>query len=183
MGNLHFSVLLCPTEALSVRFSSVPGPTGSSGAHEGRFSRDPLPVFSAGDPCEQFWHGQGCSLFDVVYPALPVPTAASLTLQGAVGDGFGETVVACDMPELCNPMQILESHSLVKSCARDDRMSSSLPRTLCAHVAHGLTHTFHSCLNFCVCVCVCVCVCACACVRVRECTIYLSLRRWIIIWI
>ena len=27
------------------------------GVHEGRFSRDALPVFSAGGPCEQFWHG------------------------------------------------------------------------------------------------------------------------------
>ena len=41
-------------------------PIGSSGGHEGRFSRDLLPVFSAGGPCEQFWHGQGCPVFDVV---------------------------------------------------------------------------------------------------------------------
>ena len=27
--------------------------------HGGRFSTDPLPVFSAKGPCEQFWHGQG----------------------------------------------------------------------------------------------------------------------------
>ena len=50
-------------------FSSVPWPTGSTGGHDGRFSRDRLPVFSAGDPCEQFWYGQACPLFDVVYPA------------------------------------------------------------------------------------------------------------------
>ena len=36
------------------------------GGHEGRFSTDPLPVFSAGGPCEQFWHGQDCPLFDAV---------------------------------------------------------------------------------------------------------------------
>ena len=43
--------------------------------HEGRFSRDPLPVFSAGGPCEQFSHGQGCPLFDVVaHPPFPLPT-------------------------------------------------------------------------------------------------------------
>ena len=28
----------------------------------GRFSRDPLPIFSAGGHREQFWHEQGCQL-------------------------------------------------------------------------------------------------------------------------
>ena len=46
----------------SVQFSSVPRPIGSSEGHEGRFSRDPLPVFSAGGPYEQFWHGQMSTL-------------------------------------------------------------------------------------------------------------------------
>ena len=69
------------------------------GGLEGRFNRDPLPVFSAGGPCEQFWLGQVCPLFDVVHPAFPLPTTASPTLQGATKDGFGEAVVACDMPE------------------------------------------------------------------------------------
>ena len=55
--------------------------------------------FSAGSPCEQFWHGQ--SLFDVVHPAFSLPTMALPTLQGVVKDGFGEAVVACDMPEPC----------------------------------------------------------------------------------
>ena len=41
---------------------------------EGRFSRDPLPVFSAGGRCKQFWYGQGCPLFDVVQTAFPLPT-------------------------------------------------------------------------------------------------------------
>ena len=50
-------------------FSSVPRPIGSSGRLQGRFSRDRPPVFSAGGPCEQIWHGQGCPLFDVVHPA------------------------------------------------------------------------------------------------------------------
>ena len=78
------------------QFSSVPRPIGSSGGREGRFSRDLLRVFfSAGGPCEQFWHGQGCSLVDVVHPAFPLPTTASPTLQGALKDGFGEAVVAC----------------------------------------------------------------------------------------
>ena len=31
----------------------------------------------------------------------PLPTTASPTLQGALKDGFGEAVVACDMSELC----------------------------------------------------------------------------------
>ena len=69
--------------------------------HGGRFSRDPLPVFSAGGPWEQFWHGQECSLFDAVHPAFPLPTTASSTLRGALKDGFKEAVVVCDMPEPC----------------------------------------------------------------------------------
>ena len=49
--------------------------------------------FSAGGPCEQFWQGQGCPLFDVVHPAFPMPTTASPTLQDALKDGFGVAVV------------------------------------------------------------------------------------------
>ena len=37
----------------------------------------------------------------VVRPAFPLSTMASPTLQGALKDGFGETVVACNMPEPC----------------------------------------------------------------------------------
>ena len=70
--------------------------------HEGRFSRDFLPVFSAVGPCEQFWHEQGCPLFDVIHPAFLLPTTPSPTFQGAPKDGFGEAVVACDMPEPCD---------------------------------------------------------------------------------
>ena len=47
----------------------------------------------------QLWHGQGCPLFDVVHPAFPLPATASPIVQGALKDGFGEGVVACDMPE------------------------------------------------------------------------------------
>ena len=43
----------------TVHFSSVPWPIGSSGGHKGRFSRDPLLVFSAGGPCQKLWHWQG----------------------------------------------------------------------------------------------------------------------------
>ena len=58
-------------------------------------------MFSAGGSCEQFWHGQGCPLFDVVHSAPPLLTKASPTLQGALKDGFGEAFKACDMPEPC----------------------------------------------------------------------------------
>ena len=34
-------------------------------------------------------------LSDVVHPAFRLPTTASLIHQGALKDGFGETVVAC----------------------------------------------------------------------------------------
>ena len=37
----------------------------------------------------------GCPLFDVVHPAVPLPTTASVIFQGAVG----VAVVACDIPE------------------------------------------------------------------------------------
>ena len=86
-----------------VRFSPLTDRVvgGGGGGHEGRFNRDLLPVLSAGGPCEQFWHGQGCHLFDVVYPAFPPPTTTSPTLQGALKDDFRETVVPCDMPESC----------------------------------------------------------------------------------
>ena len=47
---------------------------GGGGEHEGLFSRDHLSVFSAGGPCELFWHGQVCPLFDVVHPAFPLRT-------------------------------------------------------------------------------------------------------------
>ena len=64
-------------------------------------SEETFPVFAASGPSEQLWHGQRCPLFDVVHPAFPVPTMASPTLQAAVKDGFGEAVMACDMPEPC----------------------------------------------------------------------------------
>ena len=57
-----------------------------------------LPVFFvfvfAGGHCELFRHRQECLLFDVVNLAFPSPT-----LQGVLKDGFGETVVTCDISE------------------------------------------------------------------------------------
>ena len=38
---------------------------------------------------------------DVVHPAFPRLTTASPIIQGALKDGFGEAVVACDIPEPC----------------------------------------------------------------------------------
>ena len=45
--------------------------------------------------------GRGCPHFDVVHPAFPLPTTESSTFQGALRGGFGEAIVACDMPEPC----------------------------------------------------------------------------------
>ena len=84
------------TQSSSVEFSPL---TDWVVAHEERFSRDRLPVFSAGGPHEQSRHGLGCPLFDVVHPAIPLRTTAPQTPQGAPKDGFGEAVVVCDMPE------------------------------------------------------------------------------------
>ena len=56
---------------------------------------------SAGGPCEQFWHGQKCPLFDAEHPSFLLLTTASSTLEGALKNGFVEAVVACDMPEPC----------------------------------------------------------------------------------
>ena len=50
---------------------------GHQQGHEGRFSRDPLSVFSTGGPCEQFRHGQEWPLFDVVHPAFPLLTISN----------------------------------------------------------------------------------------------------------
>ena len=73
----------------SVQFSTVPWPIGSLGGHEGQFSRDPLQAFSAGGPCVQFRHEQGCPLFDDVHSAFSLQTMASPTLQGALKDRRG----------------------------------------------------------------------------------------------
>ena len=61
----------------------------------------PLLVFSAESHREQFWRWQGRPLFEVVNPAFPLPTAASPTFQATLKDGFGEAVVARDMPGPC----------------------------------------------------------------------------------
>ena len=85
----------------SSQFSPVPWLIGLLIGREGQFSRDPLPDFSAGGPCEQFWRWQGCPHFDVVHPTFPLPITVSPTLQGALKNKFGEAVMACNMSETC----------------------------------------------------------------------------------
>ena len=71
-GSLAVTVFIRTKRMFSL---TSPLTDGVVGGHEGRFSRDPLPVFYAGDPCGQFWHGQGCPLFDAVsYTHLTLPT-------------------------------------------------------------------------------------------------------------
>ena len=88
-------------KSFSVQFSSVPWPTGSSGGQEGRFSRDPLPVFFCGRPFWAVLAWAGMSTLDVVHPAFPLPTTVSTNLHFALKNGFGEVVLECDMPETC----------------------------------------------------------------------------------
>ena len=57
--------------------------------------------FFSGSPCDQFWHEQGCPVFDVVHAEFSLRTTASPTLQSALKNDFGEAVVACDSPEPC----------------------------------------------------------------------------------
>ena len=98
---------------------------------------------SAGGPCGQIWHRQGCPLFDIVHPAFPLPTTASPTLQGALKDGFGESVVACDMPKLCNLLsldscqkRLLWTHKEV-DLAPHPSYCSSAPSRRCGDVSSG----------------------------------------------
>ena len=105
--------------------NSVLWPRRSSRGHDRRFSKDPLPVFSAGGPCEQYLHGQGCPFFDVVHPAILLPTKASPTLEGALKDGFGEAVMACDMPKPCKcPSLSLSASQIFMTKCYDARFSN-----------------------------------------------------------
>ena len=56
----------------SVQFSAVPWKMGLLG----------------GGPCEQFWQGQGCPLFDVVHPAFPLLTTAEELRSAEVARPF-----------------------------------------------------------------------------------------------
>ena len=92
---IGLETLVCRWDELG-QLSSVPQQTGSSEGPDGRFSRDPLPVFSAGGPCEQFWHGHGCPLFDVVHPAFPLP----ISVRPLCSDTYTQTskVSAAEFP-------------------------------------------------------------------------------------
>ena len=65
-------------------FSSIPWPVGSSGDLRDDSLEILFRSFSSGDPCDQFWYGQGCPLLDAVHLAFPLPTKASPTLQDAL---------------------------------------------------------------------------------------------------
>ena len=118
---MHIACVPSGADPLPKQFSSVPWLIGLSEGHERWFSMDPLPVFSAGGPCEQFWHRQGCPLFDVVHPAIPLPTTASPTIQGAPKDGFGEAVVVWH----AQTMQVSVSRQLPEEVPVDSHKSWS----------------------------------------------------------
>ena len=106
-----------------VELSSVPWPIVSLGGHEGRFSRDRLPVFSSGGHCEQFWHGQGRPLWrcpssissadhDVAH-ALRFPEGWFWRgCRGAWHAQIMEVSVSWQLPEDCGPTRVLISISM-----------------------------------------------------------------------
>ena len=60
--------------------------------------------------CEQFW--KGCPLFDIAFPAFLQPSMGSPTLRGALKDGFGEAVMACDtMTQILFFLRWLQLHN------------------------------------------------------------------------
>ena len=115
MSKNKFVVLKSNCAYMFSFFTSVPRRLGRRGDMRDD-SAEILPISSAGGPCEQFWHRQGCPLFDVVHPAFPLPTTASPALRGVLKDGFGEAVVAFDMPE---PFKISLSSQLPEKVSLD----------------------------------------------------------------
>ena len=100
----HFRCSLASLHCMLFQFSSVQfspltdwviGGTWQTIRHRSSSS------LSAGGWREQFWHGQGCPSFDVLYSAFPLLTTALPTLQGALKHSFWGAVVVCDMPEPC----------------------------------------------------------------------------------
>lgn len=92
-------VLICSVRSLDQ--------LGHQGGHVGQFSRDPLPLFSAGSHHEHhhehFWHGQGYPLFNAVHPIFADHGVVHIRCAYGFGfgreDGLGEVVKANDMPE------------------------------------------------------------------------------------
>ena len=72
-------------------FSSVTLPSGLSREHEG----DSAETFVSSSRV-----GRGVHSLTLSNPAFPLPTTALPILQGSLKDGFGEAVVARDLPEL-----------------------------------------------------------------------------------
>ena len=125
-------ILTNPNFATPFQLISAPWPIGSSWGLEGRFSRDLLPVFSAGGHFEQFWHGQGCPLFDADHPAFPLQTTTSnpnltltlthrdLNIQGRGHIGTTPCHLVCEYiqgiktpPEVhCQVFAIMQLHSM-----------------------------------------------------------------------
>ena len=85
-----------------VLFSSVPWPIGSSAGTWGTIQQRSSSSLFCRRPLWAVLAWAGIRTFDVVYPAFPLPTTASSTVQGAPKDGFGEAVVLYDIPEPCN---------------------------------------------------------------------------------
>ena len=119
---------------------------GKGEGHEGRVSRHLLPVFSVGGHYEQFSHGQGCPLFDVVCPAAAsLPATVSSTPQGALRNGFEEAVLARDKPkpsefpslDSCQK-KFLWVHKEVYSCFASSRWSCA-PSRRCGEVSQALS--------------------------------------------
>ena len=88
-------------------------------------------------------NGQGRPLFDVVYPAFPLPTTASPTVQGALKDVVGEAVVACDMPEPCDDSEMRLLYPLFRS-AGWGRRSSNTVFQFSPRANRSNTHNFNS---------------------------------------
>ena len=84
-GGLAWTWMI-PYQSEQVKVSSVQ--SLDQVGHQGVMRDDPAEILfqflSAGSPCEQFWRGQICGLFDVVHPALPLLTMALPTLQSAL---------------------------------------------------------------------------------------------------
>ena len=128
----------------SVQFSSVPWLIGSSGEHEGRSSRDPLPAFFCRRPLWAVLAWAGMFTLWCVHPAFPLLTTASPTFQRALKDGFGDAVETCDVSESCKFPSL---DSCQKGFLRTNKEVDLAPRRVVSLVlqvgdAEKFPHTF-----------------------------------------
>ena len=65
--------------------------------------------FSAGGPCEQFWHGQGCSLFDDVHQASPLPNDHQKKKKKSVLSNLLSVLICHCRTEKCCEIQLSAS--------------------------------------------------------------------------